>query len=421
MKSMRILVLVDCYLPSCKSGAKQMHDLSVELLRYASNVTVLTASHEISSTIDFSMEEGVRVIRVRTPRIKGAGHVARAITEMRLSSLVWGRARRYLLNHPAELIIFYSPSIFWGALVHRLKSLWRCQTYLILRDIFPEWAAEAGVLSRGFVYKFFRRQAIKQYDSADVIAVQSPGDLAYFHANFPEMCHRLETLYNWTRLHETSLPNTEYRRKLGLGNKVVFFCGGNLGIAQDVDNLLRLAASLRHDERIAFLFVGDGSESRRVQKAIVELGLSNGRYLPAVAQQEYLAMVSEFDVGLISLDRRLTNHNIPGKMLSYFYSGIPVLASVNPKNDLFGLLEENQAGRCAPNGDDARFRMAALELTENRDLRVQLGRNGRALLERDFTVETAAKQIVARVRAMPHVRDQTPSVELLERAYSASD
>ncbi|HXW16665.1 MAG TPA: glycosyltransferase, partial [Candidatus Acidoferrales bacterium] len=208
MKYTRILVLVDCYLPSYKSGAKQMHDLSVELLRYASEVTVLTTSHEISPAIDFSMEEGVRVIRVRTPRIKGAGHVARAITEMRLSLLVWRRARRYLLNHPADLIIFYSPSIFWGALVRRLKTLWRCRTYLILRDIFPEWAADAGVLNRGFVYKLFRRQAIKQYDTADVIAVQSPGDLAYFHRNFSEKCHRLETLHNWTRLNESILPKT---------------------------------------------------------------------------------------------------------------------------------------------------------------------------------------------------------------------
>ena len=44
-----------------------------------------------------------------------------------------------------------------------------------------------------------------------------------------------------------------------------------------------------------------------------------------MSQGEYLSMVSEFDVGLISLDARLTSHNIPGKLLSYLYWGVPVL------------------------------------------------------------------------------------------------
>ena len=370
-----------------------MHELGVELLRHASDVTVVTTSHQISRPVHISREEGVRVIRVRTPQIKGASHVKRAINEMRLSSIVRKSAWAYLVDSPADLIVFYSPSIYWTGFVRVLKKMWGCSAYLILRDIFPEWAADLGVINRGFLYRLFRRHAIQQYDSADFIGVQSPGDIGYFRARYPGIRKPLEILHNWACNGGFRHFKTDYRERLGLAGKVVFVYGGNLGLAQDVDNLLRLAGSMP-DERFGFVFVGEGSESARVVKAIQEKDLRNARYLPAVGQSEFLAMISEFDVGLVSLDRRLTSHNIPGKIFSYFVAGIPVLASVNANSDLFGLLDSNHAGICVANGEDAKFRAAACQLAENQALRSKLGTNGRLLLAKKFSVEAAANQIM---------------------------
>jgi glycosyltransferase involved in cell wall biosynthesis len=231
-------------------------------------------------------------------------------------------------------------------------------------------------------------------ERADIIGVQSEGDLEYFGRNFGLGRFRLEVLLNWTKLDESNPPKTEFRLRLGLVNRIVFFFGGNIGIAQDIDNLIRLAASLAGDSRIFFLIVGEGSEARRLEATIAERRLPNIRRLPPIEQREYISMVSEFDVGLISLDRRLKNHNIPGKLLSYFYSEIPVLASINAGSDLFALLEGNQAGICVANGDDEGLRAAALQLASDRDLRQRMGRNGRLLLEEKFTVESAAQQIM---------------------------
>jgi glycosyltransferase involved in cell wall biosynthesis len=391
---MHILILVDCYLPVFKSGPKQIHDLSVEFLRHGHEVTVVTATNGISRDMEMSVESGVRVVRVKSPQIKGASHLRRGLNEARISALVWRIAGGFLSKHPADLIVFYSPTIFWGALVRRLKAMWHCQSYLILRDIFPEWAVNAGVLRRGLIYRYFRRKEAEQYGIADVIGVQSCGDLDYFRLNFGGKNFELEVLLNWTPLKEPNLPKTEFRLRLGLVNRVVFFYGGNLGIAQDIDNILKLAANLAGDSRIFFLVVGEGSEARRLEATIARRRLPNIRRLPPVEQREFISMVSEFDVGLISLDRRLKNHNIPGKLMSYFYSAIPVLASINAGSDLFALIEENQAGLCLVNGEDEKLRAAALQLANDSDLRRRMGRNGRWLLEEKFSVEAAAQQIL---------------------------
>jgi glycosyltransferase involved in cell wall biosynthesis len=406
---MRILLLVDCYVPNTKSSATQMHDLAMEFQRREHEVVVLTPSDKISADVEIATEEGVRVVRVRTRKIKGASRVFRAVEEIRLSSVIWRRAKRFLRAHPADLIVFYSPTIFWSALVKRLKSVWGCPAYLILRDIFPAWAVDAGALRTGLVYRFFRRREIQQYEVADHIAVQSPANLGYFSREFAARRYPVEVLYDWANLHEEDLPATNYRKRLGLDGKVVFFYGGNLGVAQDVDNIVRLAARLSPEDHIRFLLVGDGSEAARLRGALAENGLHTVQVLPAVSHREYLAMLSEFDVGLLSLDRRLKTHNVPGKLLGYMYWSKPTLASINPGNDLFEILEKNSAGLCVLNGDDKSLALAALRLANDANLRASIGRNARQLLERDFSVVHAVSQIFGHLGAADPVASSSRS------------
>jgi glycosyltransferase involved in cell wall biosynthesis len=86
-------------------------------------------------------------------------------------------------------------------------------------------------------------------------------------------------------------------------------------------------------------------------------------------------MTAEFDVGLVTLDRRLKTHNVPGKTLSYLYWGKPVLASINPGNDLFDLLRESQAGLCLVNGQDEALAAAADRLANDPSLRAAMTMN----------------------------------------------
>lgn len=390
---MRILILVDCYYPSRKSSAKLVHDLAVELDRRGNQVVVVTPSEAIADNLELRVEAGVSVLRVSSAQIKGAKKIQRALREARLSATVWCHAGKFLRENPCDLILFYSPTIFWGSLVRRLKQLWNCPSYLILRDIFPDWAADSGILQPGLIYQFFRRVALEQYRSADVIAVQSPANLEYFARSYPQEKFQLEVLFNWADLARPGRPSLTHRTRLGLLHKTVFLYGGNIGVAQDMDNILRLALRLAFRSDIHFLLVGTGSEVSRIQKNIALRHLRNIQILSDLSQEEYLAMVSEFDFGLISLDARLKTHNIPGKLMSYLHWGLPILASANAGNDLFTLLAESGAGFCILNGQDEHLARVALRLADDRGAVPAMRKNARRLLEQNFSVEKAVNQI----------------------------
>jgi glycosyltransferase involved in cell wall biosynthesis len=392
---MRILLLVVYYLPSTMSSAKLIHDLAMEFHRLGHEPVVVAPDENILADTEMTCENGIKVLRVRTGKIKTASRLVRGFNEARLSEIIWKKGRRFFEDNPCDLIIYYSPTIFFGKLVKQLKRHFACPSYLILRDIFPQWAVDAGVLRRGLAYKYFKLKERQNYEAADIIGVQSPANLRYFEENGLDKKYHLEVFYNWTTLVEENIHPSAHRKRLGLQGKIVFFYGGNIGVAQDIDNIIRLAKNLQNETSAYFLLVGGGSEVPRLRADIATNKLTNIAIYDSVEQREYLSMLAEFDVGLISLDRSLRTQNFPGKMLGYMYHSMPILASINPGNDLKEIMEDKQAGLVCINGEDNLFAAHARKLVKDEKYRCQLGENARNLLKSTFLVSKAAGQILS--------------------------
>jgi len=297
--------------------------------------------------------------------------------------------------------VFYSPTIFFGRLVSHLKNLWNCSSYLVLRDIFPQWAVDAGVLKEGLICSYFRKRELEQYEAADIIGVEASGCIPYLRAKVPAG-KKIEVLYNWVTALGDQSTEVDYRARLGLEGKFVFFYGGNIGVAQELDNILTLAAALRGFTDIHFLMVGEGSEVARLKARVAQLKLSNVSILPSVSQDEYVRMLSQFDVGLISLNRSLKSHNIPGKILGYMNFSKPILASINPGNELRNILLHYKAGLVSESGDHEELYKNALLLYENKAIREELGANGKPVLEELFSSKRAVSQILSHASEGPY-------------------
>ncbi len=242
---MRILILVDCYFPSSKSSAKLVHDLAAELARRGHEPIVLTPSDFVSVRVERKIEDGITCFASEPGKLKAQGKWQRGFREARLSSDLWRSAELYLRENPCELILFYSPTIFFGSLVQRLKNLWHCPAYMILRDIFPDWAVDAKVLRSSLVERYFRRVAARQYRAARCDRRPVTGEPNAFHQTDSR------TSSSESRSSTTGLRtlNPGFRglsiEKTGSRGKTVFLYGGNIGVAQDIDNLLRPRRTIR--------------------------------------------------------------------------------------------------------------------------------------------------------------------------------
>lgn len=395
---MRLALIIDDYLPlSTRVGAKMMHELAVELIEQGYEITVITPHFDSDkpALIDDSLD-GVTVWRFLSGQIKDVPKVKRAINETLLSHRAWQAIEGKVDKDTFDGVVYYSPSIFFGSLVSKIKTRCQCKSYLVLRDFFPQWAIDSGLMREGsLIERYFRFFESISYRKADTIGVMSKKNLDIFNRN-TENKYPSTILRNWANLAPQHTPNkvSSLRERLGLKYEVIYFYGGNIGHAQDMANLMRLAKNMQCFDNAHFLFLGQGDEVKLVNDLMKEWNLTNCSYLPSVSQNEFKDILAQVDVGLFSLSAQHSAHNFPGKLLGYMVQSLPILGSINKGNDLIDLVNASNAGLISVNGDDDDFFENASKLQNDKELRRSLGSSGYKLLEKEFAVENIASSIV---------------------------
>ena len=393
---MRIALIADTFAPLRSSAAVQLQDLVAEMLRQGHQPTVLVPSPELGQSWLREELGGVEVIRLKALRTKDVGYVRRTIAEFLMPFVMWHRLKQTPYAKVRwDGVVWYSPSIFLGPLSRKLKQASGCRAYLILRDIFPEWAVDMGLMGRGLPYRCFKAIERYQYGVADVIGVQTQANLSYFQTwSRQSSGRRVEVLQNWLAPEQ----NTGCSISLSAGplaGRKVFVYAGNMGVAQGMGVLLDLAQQLRARHDIGFVFVGRGRDAQRLRAQAQERGLDNVAFYDEIAPQEIPGLYAQCAVGLVALDPRHKTHNVPGKFLSYMQCGLPVLATINPGNDLEQLINRERVGRACSNASIQDLSQLAQELVSEIASNSDLGARCQALGAKLFSPEIAVRQIIS--------------------------
>lgn len=390
---MRIALVADSYPPLRTSGAVQLRDLSQEFRRQGHQVTVMVPSPGQGRSWELEDLDGVQVLRLAALQTKDIGYVRRTFGEVMLSTMMLRGVRKSpLANEKWDAIVWYSPTIFLGRLVGALKRASGAKTYLILRDVFPEWALDMGLLKKGPVYSFFKFFERLQYSVADVIGVQSQSNLAYLAEWARQPGRRLEVLQNWLAPAADVGCSISVAETALAGRRIVAYAG-NMGVAQGMDMVLGLAEKMKLRRDIGFLFVGRGSDVPRLKSLAQEKGLDNVVFRDEIEPKEVPGLLAQAHVGLVMLDPRHKTHNVPGKFITYMQAGLPVLARINEGNDLAGLIHDERVGAAYVGESIDEFYNAAISVCDVVD-RDSMARRARALSDRLYSSRAAVEQIV---------------------------
>lgn len=391
---MRLALIADTFPPLRTSGAVQLRDLSREFVRQGHDLTIMLPAADIDGPWRIEDFDGARVLRLRAPRTKDIGYIRRTLAELAMPHAMLRNLRKSpFAAQQWDGVIWYSPSIFHGPLVSALKRASRCKSYLIIRDIFPEWAVDMGLMGRGLPYRFFDAIARHQYSVADVIGIQTPGNASYFARWRRKPGRTLEVLQNWLGkpVHE---PCPIQVSQTPFAGRKIFVYAGNIGVAQGMDMILDLAERMMPRKDVGFILVGRGSEAGRLKTSADERRLDNVLFFDEISPDEIMDLYGQCSAGIVSLDYRHKSHNIPGKFLTYMQGGLPVLANVNAGNDLAGIIRDERVGTaCESNRLDELVRCADALLC---DLEADTEFPGRCkqLFEKLFSAEPAVQQIV---------------------------
>lgn len=397
--TMRIALISENFPPLRNSGAVQLRDLSKEFLNQGHEVIVMTPSSEINQPWLIEECDGIIVLRLKAPRTKDINYIRRTIGEFLMPYfMLWNYRKSPFRNYKWEGVVWYSPSIFHGYFAKSLKNHSSCRGYLIVRDIFPEWAVDMGLMSRGMPYRFFKKIANYQYSVADIIGVQTQGNLTYFKSWQESHGKQLEVLQNWLMDISTSDCSINIAATHLSGRKI-FVYAGNMGVAQGMNALIELVVRMRDRNDVGFVFVGRGSELSRLKEISLENDLGNVLFYDEIHPDEIPGLYKQCHIGLVALDPRHKSHNIPGKFLTYMQSGLPVLAQINAGNDLAGLIRREELGRVNEDGTTATLESLAAELITVMEVDDQFSTRCRDYYLKTFSPKVAVNQITSALKS----------------------
>lgn len=399
---MNLLIVTDAYAPSRTSAAVLLEDLAKSLINDGHSVSVIVPSSSQLDNIAIKVQGSIEIISVKAFQTKDISHARRLLAEIVNPFLIRFQLWRSVnfKSKKFDGILWYSPSIFWTPLVKSCQVYFKCPSYLILRDIFPDWALDLEILKRGALYEFLAWIALSQYKQATWIGLQSPNNVEYFHKKYPQFKEKSEVLWNW--IGEPVLTECSIQIKdTKLAGKKIAVYAGNVGIAQGKDALLSLVMALNSaNQDMGFLFVGRGSEMEEFKRRIELEGISNILFFDEIPPDEIYSLYQQCDVGLLALDPRHKTHNIPGKFLSYMQAGIPVFGVLNSCNDLIQLISQYRLGQISSEISQSSLIPLAKKLN---DANLILSRNifkgnvSEGIIERHFLVSIANQQLLGRL------------------------
>jgi len=391
---MHIALIADVYPPLRSSGAVQLRDLARELAVQGHKVTVLTPEPTLKRPWHVEQSGNVTLLRLRSFRTRDTNYIRRTLAELAMPYIM----RRHFLKSPFagqsfDGVVWYSPTIFFGPLVCWLKAQNHCRTYLIVRDIFPQWAFDMGLIKDGPIYRFLQKIADDQYSVADVIGVQTPGNLAFFKNRQP-VTGRTEVLHNWLSPMPTKGCSIDISSTRLAGRRIVIYAG-NMGVAQGMSIVIDMAAALQHDSSIGFILVGRGADAKTLRADAESRNLDNILFFDEIDPDEIAGLYAQAHVGLVILDPLHTTHNIPGKFISYMHGGLPTFAVVNPGNDIVALISENGVGFASAEREAVSLASSLTELLDSLSFDKAVQPACKKLATALFSSSAAARQIVA--------------------------
>ena len=279
-----------------------------------------------------------------------------------------------------DVVIASSPPLTVGLTGWWLSRIKRTPFIFDMRDLWPESITDLVPMTNGStMVRILGGMSRFLYDRADQLVVTSRSAKHKLIDDRKVEPERITVIPNGVETEQFGpIDNAEaIREGLGLGGKILVSFIGTIGLAQDVDMVIRSAARLMPSLKpIHFLFVGEGPRKSQAMDAVTRLGLSNVTFLPGQKRDEVPGLIRASDICLVTLRKAPVNDAvIPVRMLEFMSCGRPVLLSAG--GEAGRIVNAAEAGMVTEQGSDMALTDAIVRLGRDAGLRRNMGEKGR--------------------------------------------
>jgi colanic acid biosynthesis glycosyl transferase WcaI len=393
-----LVIFVNRYFHPDHSATSQMlTDLAIHLSGSGRRVVVITSRQRYDDPAadlpPFETVDGVEVRRVATTRFGRASLTGRAVDYLTFYVTAFFALLRRA-NRRTIVVAMTDPPLI--SVVAAIACTLRGATLVNwVHDLFPEIADALGVGGRkgGAAVLRLRDWSLRRARVNVALGETMASRIDARSAG-------ATVVPNWADgggIEPIAPAGNVLRRQWGVADHFVVGYSGNLGRAHEFGTLTGAMHLLKNDAAVHFVMIGAGAQLAYVQQHTA--GLGNVQFHPYQPRESLGRSLSVADVHVISLIPELEGLIVPSKFYGVLAAGRPTLFIGSPHGELAGLIERFDCGVTVAPGDEEGLAKAIRKLAADRVRCEQMGRNARALFEREYDRPIAMKRWEETLRA----------------------
>jgi colanic acid biosynthesis glycosyl transferase WcaI len=351
----RISFVEQYFYPEGWGGAQIPQDITIDLVRTGHEVCVVCGSDLYapvqSDSIDDPRRFGVWIKHV--PRLFFVGGRQNKIL-MQLWFGVVATLMILLRRWPSLLIVQTNPplNVVFMAI---LAKILRRPLIIIAQDLYPEVMIAHGMLTQGSVGERLITSAFRwAYRRAARVVSLGPSMSIRLKEKGVSPT-RIREISNWATGEPVLVRGRENLlvAEWGLAGKFVLLYSGNLGVAHDIETVIRSIAIARSSlPELRLVVVGQGGRVAAARQMVKQLGLEQiVLFKPFVPLKLLPHTLGLADFALVTLLPGFEGLVVPSKLLGQMARGVPTLY-IGPKcSDAADLISKSGGGILIDNGD----------------------------------------------------------------------
>lgn len=218
----------------------------------------------------------------------------------------------------------------------------------VVYDLYPD-----SLFSQGFIKKesvigrWWTRQNKKVFAKAECVFTLSE-DMKKAVAQYVAE-DKIKIVYNWAHnehMKPIAKGENPFLADLDLQDKFIVLYSGNMGMTHDIDIMVDVANRIKDNDKIHFLFIGEGAKKAIIERKITEYKLSNCTILPFQPLEVLPYSMGAADVAVVTTDAKQSGLSVPSKTYTYLATGAALLCLAEEDTELGKLVKEHHVGRC---------------------------------------------------------------------------
>lgn len=375
--------------------AKHCHNNGINVSIVASDLSYLSG-RKITKRKGIVKKESVENIPVYRAYTYPSLHTSYIMRVFSFCSFMFTSIVAALRAGPVDLVMGTSPPIFQALSAWAVAKIKRVPFLLEIRDLWPAFAIDMGVLKNPILIWLSKRLESFLYAQADHILVNSPAYRDYMIQRGISS-KRVTLIPNGVDVGMFNANGNTIRSELDLNGKFVVTYAGALGQANDIPTLLRAADNLKSNNNIHFLIVGDGKERLNLEELARQRKLSNVTFTGARPKTDMPGFLSASDVCVAILQNiPMFKTTYPNKVFDYMAACKPTLLSID--GVIRKVVEAADGGVFIPPGNANALSKAITELAEHPHRASEMGQSARRYVSAHFDRRQQAYKFIDLLR-----------------------